>query len=342
MAIWMLAAGGAILALVTYDALSTTLATGRSAGPITGRLGRAWWALARRAARGPRSPWVASSGPVVVVLTILVWLSLLWAGWSLIFSADPTAVISSATREPADGWSRIYFAGFTAFTLGVGDYIPSGDPWQILTSVSVISGLALTTTAISYLIPVITAVTERRTQASTIAGLGPTSQDIILGGWRQGSFSFIEQRLPRLSEGILLTAERHLSYPILHYFHSPERRSDLRVQLYALDEAVTILQHAIPDEHAPHPAILSSVRNAVCQLLDHVMSGHATTDPAARGAPPPPAVDRLRDAGMPVVNEATFRERVQGIDAHRRRLAAFADESRWGRQDPIEAHDRHG
>ena len=52
-------------------------------------------------------------------------------------------------------------AGFTAFTLGVGDYIPNGQPWEVLTAIAVVSGLGLTTLAIIYLVPVVSAVTAR-------------------------------------------------------------------------------------------------------------------------------------------------------------------------------------
>ena len=230
---WMLVVGALLLAVVGYDAIATTLSAGAAAGPVTSRIGAGWWRLARNLARTPGSPVVSSSGPIVILLTIAVWLAMLWGGWMLIFSADPDAVLSSSTRTPASAWSRVYYSAFTVFTLGVGDYIPNGQLWEVLTGVAVLTGLGLTTLAITYLVPVVSAVVARRVQASTIAGMGPSPQEIVSSAYRDNRFDYLDHRLQTLSDQILETAERHLSYPVLHYFHSAERHVDLRVQLYA-------------------------------------------------------------------------------------------------------------
>ena len=53
--------------------------------------------------------------------------------------------------------------------------------------------------------------------------------------------------------------ERHLSYPVLHYFHSAERHVDLRTQAQLLDEAVTLLRHAVAEDVRPHPVVLDGL-----------------------------------------------------------------------------------
>lgn len=319
---WMLVVGGLVIIGVGYDAISTTLSIGAAAGPITSRIGAGWWSLARRLASGPTSPIIVSTGPVVVLVTIATWLALLWGGWTLVFSADPDAVISSLSREAAGGWSRVYYAAFTTFTLGVGDYVPNGQVWEILTGVAVLTGLGLTTLAITYLVPVVNAVTARRVQANTIAGLGPTPQGIVVGAYRDERFPFLDHRLPQLADSILETAERHLAYPVLHYFHSSERHVDLRVQLLALDEAVSILQHGVDHQVAPHPASLDSVRHAVQQLIRR-----ATSEPTDHAPPAPPDLTPVRDAGIPTVDDDTFAQRLDEVAEHRRRLANFSRES---------------
>lgn len=320
----MLLLGGALLLIAAYDALSTTLSVGAAAGPLTARVGGWWWRFVHIAARRPTSPLMVSSGPVVVLITIGVWLALLWGGWTLVFAADPGAIVSSTTGEPAPGWTRLYYAGFTAFTLGVGDYVPAGQAWQVLTSVAVVSGLGLTTLAITYLVPVVSAVTARRVQANTIAGLGASPQDIVIAACRDGGFDFLDHRLPPLADSLLETAERHLSYPVLHYFHSAQRHVDLRTQAFVLDEAVTILQHGVTDDVAPHPAVLEGVRHAVSQLIQR-----ATAEPVEGAAHAAPDLAPLRAAGIPTVDDATFTERVGELSEHRRRLASFAQESYW-------------
>jgi hypothetical protein len=328
----LIAAAGAILiGLAALDAITTTLAASTAAGPLTSRLGRWWWRAAHRLARRPDSRWLTSAGPAVAVLTLGTWL--LWAGWTLVFSASPEAVLQDPEGVPADGWARAYFAGFSVFTLGVGDYVPNGPVWQLLTVVAVVSGLALTTMAITYLVPVVSAVTQRRQQASSIAGLGTTPPTLILNGWNHRGWNYLEHRLAQLADAITLTAERHRAYPILHYFHSAEPEQELRAQLAVLDDAVTLLQLGSRD--GPHPAVLAEVRQAVELLLERAGT-------PAHGTPPPPlTLTPLRAAGLALVDEHTFARRLAELDEHRRRLYGFAVETKWEPDDtPADTSDR--
>jgi hypothetical protein len=321
--VWMLLAGGALLALAVGDIVVTTISTATAGGPIATRLGRAGWRLAHLATRRPGSRLLASAGPIIMVTTIVVWLALLWAGWTLVFSADTSAVVDSMSREPADWSERAYFAGFTTFTLGTGDYVPVAAPWQLLSVVASISGLALATAAITYLVPVVTAATERDTQAAAIAGLGDGAHDIVRRAYHRGSTAFLEPILVGLVDSLLLTAERHLAYPILHYFHPRSPQVELRVQLPALDDALTLLEHGLDASvERPHPAALGGVRVAVAQLVERAPA-------VAAPAPPPLDLAPLRAAGVPVVDDATFARRLAALGEHRGRVASFAAESKW-------------
>lgn len=321
----MLALGGVLLTLVFYDAVVTTLATSNAAGPLTARLGRDYWRLSRRLASGPRSVVAISAGPVVLLLTVGAWLLLLWAGWGLVFAAEPSAVVSRPGGEPADAWSRVYFAGFVTFTLGVGDYAPAGGAWQVLTVVATMSGLGLTTAAISYFVPVVSAVTERRKQASHIAAHGQDAAELVLTGWHDHSLSHLEQLLPQIADGLLLTAERHVSYPILHYFQPSSLDQDLRVQMMTLDDAVSLLALGIEPAGRPHPATLRITRAAIEQLVERAAHTRGTGP-----TPPAPDLGRLREAGLPTVDDDTFARRLEGLAEHRRSVATHAAESLRG------------
>lgn len=323
--ILVLLAGLVTIGLTAWDAVATTLSNTTAAGPLTGRLTQWGWRVAHRLARRPTSPILAAAGPLLLVATLGIWLLLLWAGWTLVFSADATAVVSSATGEPADWSQRAYFAGFTTFTLGVGDYIPVSAPWQLATVVATVSGLALTTAGITYVIPVVSAATERSAQAANIAGLGDTAQDIVLSAYHDESVRFLEPALRQLTPALLLTAERHLAYPVLHYFHPRSPRVELRVQLAILDDALTLVESGLADEvQRPHPAAISGLRAAISHLLDRA--------DVAEVAPRPLRLQPLRDAGLPVTAEATFAGRTEELAEHRGRVAAYAAESKWQRE----------
>ncbi|HSK24125.1 MAG TPA: potassium channel family protein [Egicoccus sp.] len=325
MNVWLVLLGGALLALAAYDVIVTTISTTSAGGPLTSRFGRAWWRVAHLAARRPTSRWLSSAGPVILLGTIGLWLLLMWSGWTLVFAADTSAVVSGTSQAPADWWSRVYYTGFTIFTLGVGDYVPAGAPWQVLTVLASASGLAVTTASITYLIPVVTAATQRAQLAARIEVMGGDAHALVANLYHDGSVAQFGALLPELTDRLLQTGERHLAYPILHYFHPRTVRTELRIQLAALDDAVTLVQSGLaPEVGRPHPATLRAARSAIAHLLERAHVADA-------GAAPPLELDPLRAAGVPVVSDAAFADAVSGLADHRLRVAGYAAESKWQR-----------
>lgn len=57
---------------------------------------------------------------------------------------------STATGNPAGTVERLYFTGYTVFTLGNGDFRPGAGTWQLATVAATGTGLVLITLAITY------------------------------------------------------------------------------------------------------------------------------------------------------------------------------------------------
>ena len=91
-ALWFVA-GLAVLAVALLDAFWTTLWPEGHAGPLSGPLAvgvhRTLRALARRRGRGVSHRVLSGAGPMTLVATMLAWVLLTWAGWVLLFSANP-------------------------------------------------------------------------------------------------------------------------------------------------------------------------------------------------------------------------------------------------------------
>lgn len=326
MTLWMLLLGGAVTAFVFYDAFVTTVSGINPAGPVTHRLGLGIWRGMRLLARSPRSRLLAASGPLVVFVMLVFWLFGLWAGWSLVFSADPSAVVHSDTGAPANGWSRIYFAGYAVYTLGTGDFAPDGAPWQVLTVVATINGFVLLTMAVSYLIPVVMAVSERFQHGMALHGLGDTAQGLLISAWNGSDFSELGPHLREFAPVVSRSTQKFLSYPVLHFFHSPTRDTGLEPGIAALDEALLLLEHGVADEVRPHPFRLRPLRSAFDRF------GEVVAEEFIRGAqhpPPPPSLEPLRRAGIPVRDEVTFLEAVATRHEHRRILAGIISDAGW-------------
>jgi hypothetical protein len=332
----LLLAGVAVVAIVFYDAYVTTVSAQGAGGPVTQRLGNGIWWLLRRAVRSPRSPLLAAAGAVIVFVMLLVWLGGLWAGWTLIFSAEAGAVLHGDTGAPADGWARVYFAGFAVYTLGLGDYAPDGAPWQILTALATINGFVLLTMTVSYLLPVVSAVTERRQHGTQLYGLGAKAQDILLTGWDGRDFAHLTPQLRQLTPVAALMTQKYLSYPVLHYFHSPSRSSALEPGIAALDEAVLILEHGVDDTVRPHPTVTRPLRRVLDQFAETVAQEFTGVDDAPPG---PPDLQMLRREGIPTVSDEAFHRAVEAHADRRRALTALVRDARWRWDESVEVSE---
>lgn len=316
MSVILIALGVFLIAFVFVDALWTTLGTG--GGPFTRRLTGALWdgmlRLYERTTLGHR--FLAVAGVCVFLMTIGSWIFGLWAGWLLVFSGGEDAVVHAQTGLPVGFWERIYFTGFTIVTLGTGDYVPQGALWQVLTSLAALSGLFLVTLSISYLVPVAQAATHKRQLALRISSLGLSAQDIILNAWDGTDCKKLQPPLAPLAGELAALGQQHLTYPVLHYFHSPAHPKAIAPNVVALDEALTILRYGMPEQCSLDRPMFRLVRHIITEFLQTL---DKTFIVEGRAAPPPPSLDRLREKGLPMASDEAFQKAVRHL-AHRRRL----------------------
>lgn len=326
MALLALLTGTVLIVVSACDLTWTTLAASGGGGPVTSRLAHWMWEAIRtgRDFRA-RHQLMRLGGLAVVVVTVLLWLVLLWLGWALIFSGSEVAVVSDQTGRPADWWGRVYFAGTTISTLGPGDLVPGGPAWQIATVVSSLSGLLFATLAITYLIPVVGAVTSRRRVALQIAGLGEDPYAIAASADGRAVTGDLDGELRDLSTALQHLAQQHLAYPALHYFHDVSRESAGPVQIAALDEALSLLMCGV-DGDGRNLATVHSARTGVDSMLATLTAAYIAP---ADEPPPVPDLDRLRRLGVETVDRDTFRRRLDELADRRRTLVGLVEDDGW-------------
>ena len=330
---WFLLPGLALVGLVVFDALYTTL--GRGGGPLTKAVSRVVWGVTQHEVGRRISGFLFSQLGVVVLLAVItLWVVLLWGGWSLVFLSERPAVVSATTGAPAGVWSRVYFVGYTLVTLGLGDYNPAGPLWQMLTTATALSGLFVLTLAISYVLPVLQAAVHRRATAAALWGLGETPEEAIRTMWdADRDCSAFEQHLIGLTPDLTLLAQQHIAYPVLHHFHGDERREALAPSLAVLDEALSVVEFGL-DADCLSPGALRPARAAIATLLDRLEG--QSVGPADE-PPRPPALARLRRDGYPARSDADFREalREEACDRRRRLLLGLVQAEGWTWDDVL-------
>ncbi len=215
--------GAALVILVFLDALSTTLWIDNSAGPVSSRVAAWCWRRAQSWC-GERHRALSVVGPFLLSIIVFLWITMLWLGWTLIFSGDERSIMHASTSTPADWPARFYCVGYLLFTAGLGDYVPNGDAWQIMAVLTNLTGLLLATLSITYVLSIISAVVQKRAFASQVSGLGRTAEEIVESGWNGRDLHDLDLPLSAIGSQLTQVSEQYRTYPLLQYYH-PIRKS---------------------------------------------------------------------------------------------------------------------
>lgn len=321
--------GVALIGWVFVDALMTTVSVGSKSGWLTGALSRALWRLFRWAHRVRVLPsLLVPAGVLMLATTVLVWVSLLWTGTTLVLLSGDPAVADATTGAPAGVAQVAYYAGFTVFTLGVGDYVATSDGWKLYTAAMSFAGLVLVTLAITYLLSVVSAEVSRRSLAVHVHALGRTPAEVVLGGWTGSQFSSpFQQHLVSLASEVATLAEQQLAYPVLQYFHTGTRATAAPVALAVLDDALLLLATAVPEELRPPGSATGPLRYAVERHMAEATDGSGPD----RRLDPPPTPDRslLVTGGLPMTADEQFLAGVEQAAQRRSRLHRLVVSAGW-------------
>lgn len=310
--------GCLLVLLVVVDIFRTVLWSSAGAGPITSAI----TAIHRRAlvpvVRGNRT-LLSLLGPLVLGLVVLTWATVLVVGATLILQGDPEAVVHSTTRRPADAWERAYVAGYSVFTLGNGDFQPSGTYGQVSFVVMSGAGLLLMTLSITYLVPVIQASVSARAFASSVLSLGDSAAEIVVQGWN-GQRVDLDRQVAAWDQHLSTLGHQHLAYPVLHIFTGNDVDAAAPLAVQRVDEVLTLLD-AVTQDAAPSRIDRRQLRASVER---YVSSYGAPIDPD-RPPPPPPGLGLLRAAGIPLrVDDETFAQMAGALGDHRSRVHQVA------------------
>ncbi|MFD2629506.1 ion channel [Oceanobacillus kapialis] len=316
-----------ILIVVFIDILWTTLWVDGAAGPLSSRLTKLSWKSFRIMSRD-NSKFLSLAGPIILALTLLMWILFIWIGWTLFFAGDETALIDTQNRGTISWTDRIYFTGFTLFTLGIGDFVPKEGFWQVATTIATGSGMLFVTFGVTYVLSVIGAVTQKRAFAENITGLAKNGRLIVEQSWNGTDCHDIDLFLKDQANQLTTLTQQHKAYPILHYFHNEHVGEASSVAVAIFDDALTIFAFGLPKQYQPNRVWLNEARTSVQSYIGTLHS--AFVNPAD-SLPPIPNLSYLRSSGLPVVSDKEFEQSMSELVERRKQLLGMveADARRW-------------
>jgi hypothetical protein len=315
-----------ILLVTIYDVLWTTLRL-TSGGPITSWVTDGLWKGAKRVTRSHKT--LATLGFFIVLLTVFLWVLLVWTGWTLVLEMSPNAVLDTSTGQPASFWQRAYFTGATIVTIGTSEFKSDGPGWHSLSIIASANGLSIFTLIVTYLVPIVRAELERRRLAVYITSLGRTPHEILLRAWNGSDFGKLPDHLVALTLPMLEVGQSHLAYPVLHCVHSRTRETALAPSVAVLDEAINLFAGVCPEQR-PDKCAFYPLRQAIAEFLSTLAEAHLEPK---REPPPPPSLDPLREAGIITVKDEEFRLALESLTDRRRLLLGLVEEEAWRWED---------
>jgi hypothetical protein len=266
------AIGAAILVFLTVDVFLTVFHPQGHAGPITRLQTRAVWALVRtigvRRNGPPRDTLLGLAAPIMVVLTLALWMLLLVIGFALIYLPHVQTFLFSPGSLRTPWWEALYYSGYTAATLGLGDMVPDLPGLRLLTVLEAFTGFALLSVSVTYMLAVYRELIAKRSLASNIAGYFRTGEAPV----RRFMCGDDRNEVARWTEGIttslLHVMEAHFQYPVLHYYRSSDPDRALPLQLAPLLR--TFGDDSPQQDQVEHHPSLHSMRDAVRVYLTTV------------------------------------------------------------------------
>ena len=318
---------GVILLLVTAADLINTSLSGRGAGFISKRLSKSIWNVLLKLTKKTGRRKILELGGAVILVSILVnWLLLIWISASLLFISCPDSLMNVETNSPTTVINKIFYTGYTLSTLGLGDMEPAGNFWDVLTAILSFTGLILISIAITYLIPVVSAEIMKRKISVYINTLGGSVEEILLNYWNGKDFKELEQPFISLIDSIILHAQNHKAYSVLHFFHSSDRKEAFVLNLTNLDEVLTVMLHNIPAEQRPSFNVLIRLRKAITSYL---ITLPATFIVPGKETPPVLILTALENKGIKIISGETVDLEYTKLKIRRRLLLSLIKDDGW-------------
>jgi len=320
-----LVVGLALLVVTIVDILWTTLWVDGGSGPLSSRLATWIWRGLRHLG-GTRSRILSLAGPIILMATLVTWVGLIWGAWTLIFAGGENALLATHDDVPVTWTGRLFFVAYTMFTMGNGDFYPPAGVWQVAASLTTASGMLFVTMGVSYVLSVLGAVSNKRSFASSVSGMGTDSETVVRSAWDGEDFDGLALPLNSLASQLETLADQHKSYPILHYYHSERSKQASAMAVAVFDESMTILLFGVPAEVRPAPPLVENARSASQNYLETLNNSFIQS---AEEPPPPPDLDRLRAAGIPTVTDSEFAAELDELTERRRKLLGVVNGDAW-------------
>ena len=255
---WILVPAGVALILVGILDVFFTVLHYDGFGFLSIRLYRRLFDVARLVTRPLprkyRALGLSMAAPLMVPVTITVWIFLVSLGYALIYlfgMRNGDFALSVGRLEPSFP-EAFYFSGTAISTLGLGDITPTGSLYQALAVSEALIGFGILTLSITYVLGVYNVLQQLGVLS---AGLYHQAQDtgdpwsILAPHFPGGEHRGLEGHLMYLHQGLVEIYEGIRQYPIVYYYHSRHAYRSLPFAFRMVGGMAGALRWGLPEDH---------------------------------------------------------------------------------------------
>jgi hypothetical protein len=214
-------------------------------------------------------------------LSLAVWAAVLILGFALIYLPwmDSFLIPDGHLRGPL--FEAIYYSAMIATSVGNGDLVANLQTLRMVSVFESVSGLALVSVTVSYLINIYGHQGEADTIALSIQNLLDGRQDHLLALKEPVEVDSVARQVESISEKLGRMLQAYEQYPILHYFRPHDPRESLPVQVGRL---LSLLRSLEGSALAVHPSMVPlerTVKRYIFELSENVVpAGFEPVDPS--------------------------------------------------------------
>jgi hypothetical protein len=286
---WLMILAGVFLIIVGLLDVFFTVLHYDGFGFLSSRLYRRIFGLVRFLTRPLprryRALGLSMAAPLMVPVTIAVWILLVTLGYALVYYAgmDGETFFSLPGRNLDPSLlEALYLSGVAVSTLGFGDITPTSSLYQAIVVSEALVGFGILTLAISYIIGVYGVLQRLGVLA---AGLHHQAQDTdnpwtILAPHFQGSKPVaLESHLMELHRGLVEVYEGMRRYPIVYYYHSRRAYRSLPYTFRMMGGMAGALRWGLPTGHLASqtpwlPTLITGLTTLMVYMDERFLSEH--------------------------------------------------------------------
>jgi hypothetical protein len=211
--------------------------------------------------------------------------------------------------------------------MGNGDYKSPSNFWRLFTVILSFSGFLLITTAVTYMLPALSADVAKRKMSKKIFLLGMNPQEILLNNYSNGHFKYPETYFSDWTDKIIAFSQEMLAYPVVYSFHNSHIEKSSAVSIAVLDEALTILLLHVPEENRLSNMAIAPLRKAIAIFLTTINNNFTHDSITELNLP---AIGKLQAANIPLLNCCGDRTKLyEKLSSRRKLLAVMLRNEGW-------------